>query len=151
MSPVLRDFELAFYHFRVATRRLACKVRVCNDSMMAISARTTEVASTRDPVLVADIAVTRFTKLLERLLSGDADRAFAFDDLCTVLFGLGFTRRIRGSHHIFTRDGIRDILNLQPRRGGAAKPYQVRQVRDLVVRCGLALQLSLDEGADDEP
>ena len=56
--------------------------------------------------------VTRFTKLLERLLSGDADRAYAFDDLCTILFGLGFSRRIRGSHHIFTRDGIRDILNL---------------------------------------
>ena len=95
-------------------------------------------------------SVTRFNKLLERLLSGDTDRAYAFDDLCTVLSGLGFSRRIRGSHHIFTRDGIRDILNLQPRRGGEAKPYQVRQVRELVVRHGLAIQLSLDEGADDE-
>lgn len=70
--------------------------------------------------------------------------------MCTVLFGLGFSRRVRGSHHIFTRDGIRDILNLQPRRGGEAKPYQVRQVRDVVVRYGLAIQLSLDKGADDE-
>ncbi len=94
--------------------------------------------------------LTRFIKLLDRLLSGDADRAFPFDDLCTVLFGLGFSRRVRGSHHIFTRDGIRDILNLQPRRGGEAKPYQVRQVRDVVVRYGLAIQLSLDKGADDE-
>lgn len=94
--------------------------------------------------------MTRFAKLLDRLLSGDADRAYAFDDLCTVLFGLGFTRRVHGSHHIFTRDGIRDILNLQPRRGGEAKPYQVRQVRDVVVRYGLSIQRSLDEGADNE-
>jgi len=59
-------------------------------------------------------------------------------------------QRVRGSHHIFTRSDVRDILNLQPRRGGQAKPYQVRQVRDVVVRYGLAIQLALDEGADDE-
>jgi predicted RNA binding protein YcfA (HicA-like mRNA interferase family) len=104
----------------------------------------------RDIVFLPPSAVTRFAKLLERLLSGEADRAYAFDDLCTVLLRLGFTRRVRGSHHIFTREGIRDILNLQPHRGGEAKPYQVRQVRDMVVRYGLAIQLSLDEGADDE-
>ncbi|MBL0171935.1 MAG: type II toxin-antitoxin system HicA family toxin [Gemmatimonadaceae bacterium] len=94
--------------------------------------------------------MTRFTKLLERLISGDADRAYAFDDLCTVLFRLGFSCRVRGSHYIFTRGGIRDILNLQSGRGGEAKPYQVRQVRDVIVRYGLAIQLSLDEGADNE-
>ena len=94
--------------------------------------------------------MTRSTKLLERLLSGTADRAFRFDELCAVLLKLGFTHRVRGSHHIFTRSGIRDILNPQPRRGGEAKPYQVRQVRDVVARYGLAIQLSLDEGADDE-
>ena len=93
--------------------------------------------------------MSRFNKLLTRLLTGAADRAFDFDDLCTVLLKLGFTRRVRGGHHIFTRDGIRDILNIQSRRG-LAKPYQVRQVRDLIVRHGLAIQLSPTEGSDNE-
>jgi hypothetical protein len=54
-----------------------------------------------------------------------------------VLKRLGFEERIRGSHHIFTRDGIEEILNLQPRRS-RAKPYQVKQVRNVIVRYRLA-------------
>jgi hypothetical protein len=46
---------------------------------------------------------------------------------------LGFEERTRGDHHIFTKDGVEEILNLQP-RGAQAKPYQVRQVRDVIVR-----------------
>lgn len=45
--------------------------------------------------------------------------------------------RIRGDHHIFTRDGIAEILNLQPREG-KAKPYQVKQVRGVLTTYGLA-------------
>jgi hypothetical protein len=97
--------------------------------------------------------VTRHAKSLDRLLSGTADRAFRFDDLCALLRRLGFAERQRGgSHHIFTRDGVAEILNLQP-RGGEAKPYQVRQVREVVVKYGLARLLSAETGAaeiDDE-
>jgi hypothetical protein len=90
--------------------------------------------------------VTRHAKLLTRLLSGTADRAFRFDDLCALLRRLGFDERQRGgSHHIFSRDGVPEILNLQPRGGGEAKPYQVRQVRDVVLKYGLA-QLLAGEG-----
>jgi hypothetical protein len=93
--------------------------------------------------------VTRHAKLLARLLSGTADRAFRFDDLCALLRRLGFAERQRGgSHHIFTRDGVPEILNLQPRGGGEAKPYQVRQVRDLVLKYSLA-QLLAGEGDDE--
>jgi hypothetical protein len=46
---------------------------------------------------------------------------------------IGFDERIRGSHHIFTRAGIVEILNLQP-RGSLAKPYQVRQVRNAMYK-----------------
>jgi len=49
------------------------------------------------------------------------------------LTDLGFNGRVRGSHHIFTRPGIAEILNLQP-RGSFAKPYQVKQVRGVIVR-----------------
>ena len=93
--------------------------------------------------------MTRHAKLLARLLSGTADRAFRFDDLCALLRRLDFDERQRGgSHHIFSRDGIPEILNLQPRGGGEAKPYQVRQVRDVVLKYGLAQALA-GEGDDE--
>ena len=43
--------------------------------------------------------------------------------------------------------GVAEILNLQPRGGGQAKPYQVREV---VVKYALAGPLSLDLETDDE-
>lgn len=54
-------------------------------------------------------------------------------DLQKLLIGLGFDERIKGDHHIFTKDDIEEILNLQP-KGSMAKPYQVKQVRDVIVR-----------------
>jgi hypothetical protein len=77
--------------------------------------------------------VTRFEKLLARVLRGTSDRNISFDDLCSVLFQLGFEERVRGDHHIFTKDGVAEILNLQP-QGTLAKPYQVRQVRGIIVK-----------------
>lgn len=82
--------------------------------------------------------MTRLRRTLARVLSGVADRSIRFDDLCGLLIALGFEERARGSHRIFTRPDIVDILNLQPRGGGVAKPYQVRQVRALVVKYRLA-------------
>ena len=75
--------------------------------------------------------------MLQAVLQGNADANVAFTDLCGLLRGLGFTERIRGSHHIFTRDGVEEILNLQP-KGAKSKPYQVRQVRQVIVRYKLA-------------
>lgn len=54
-----------------------------------------------------------------------------------MLHALGFDERIKGSHHIFTKDGIPEILNLQP-KGAKAKAYQVRQVRNVILRYRLA-------------
>lgn len=73
-------------------------------------------------------------KTLNRVLSGNADRALHFAELCALLRRLGFDERVRGSHHIFSRRGVAEILNLQPLPGGGAKPYQVRQVRNVLVR-----------------
>ena len=56
-----------------------------------------------------------------------------------LLRRLGFEERIRGSHHIFTKEGIGEILNLQP-KGMKAKPYQVKQVRDVILKYGLGGQ-----------
>lgn len=45
---------------------------------------------------------------------------------------MDFYERIRGSHHIFTKTGVEEILNLQP-KGAKAKAYQVKQVREIIV------------------
>lgn len=98
--------------------------------------------------------MTRHIKLLERLLSGTADRSFRFADLCALLQRLGFVEHRRvGSHRIFIHAKVAEILNLQPRNTGEAKPYQVRQVRVVVLKYGLAQALSratLDAETDDE-
>jgi len=67
---------------------------------------------------------------LQRVLRGTSDANVAFEELCYLLKRLGFDERVRGSHHIFTRKRVEEILNLQARRDGKAKPYQVKQVRD---------------------
>lgn len=71
--------------------------------------------------------------MLLRVLQGTADASIRFDDLRTLLMGLGFVERVKGSHHIFTRPDIAEILNLQP-KGSQAKPYQVKQVRKVIVQ-----------------
>ncbi len=70
-------------------------------------------------------------------MRGASDANVSFDDLCQLLRQLGFDERIRGSHHIFTKEGVDEILNLQP-KGAKAKPYQVKQVRGVILRYKLA-------------
>lgn len=79
----------------------------------------------------------RHEKTLERVLRGTSDNNISFDDLRSLLRHLGFNERIRGDHHIFTRDNIPEIINLQP-RGGKAKQYQVKQVREIILKYQLA-------------
>jgi len=75
-------------------------------------------------------------KILRRVLSGTADAAIRFDDLCHLLESLGFEERIRGSHHLFRRQGVEEMINLQ-RSGAQAKPYQVKQVRAIILEAKL--------------
>ena len=78
-----------------------------------------------------------WSKTLTQILRGSSDANIRFVALCRLMKRLGFVERIRGDHHIFTRDGVEEILNLQP-RGSMAKAYQVKQVRDVIVRYRLA-------------
>lgn len=84
--------------------------------------------------------MTRRERLIQTILGGRSDANIRFDDLRGLMRHLGFEERVRGSHHLFDREGIVEIVNLQ-RRGGHAKPYQVRQVRRLILKYKL--------GADD--
>ena len=72
-------------------------------------------------------------KTLRRVLSGTSDAAIRFDDLYSLLEDLGFEKRSKGGHHIFRKAGVEERLNLQ-REGNNAKPYQVKQVRAVVLR-----------------
>ena len=80
-------------------------------------------------------------KVLERVLSRTSDANIRFDDLCHLLSSLGFEMRVRGSHHIFRKAGVEEKINLQ-REGSEAKPYQVRQVRAVIVKYRLGGQES---------
>lgn len=78
--------------------------------------------------------MSKFEKLIIKLLAGASDKNFEFDDLIKVLVSLEFEERnTGGSHRIFYKAGIQEILNLQP-IGSKAKPYQVKQVRELIVK-----------------
>ncbi len=77
--------------------------------------------------------MSKYAKFREKILSGVADNNTDFAMLCQLLARSGFECRYRGSHHIFSKEGVADIINLQP-KGSAAKPYQVKQVRDLLLK-----------------
>jgi hypothetical protein len=64
-------------------------------------------------------------KFLLKILSGSSDRNIDFEDLCNFLKRLGFAEYTRGSHHMFRREGSK------------AKPYQIKQVRNIIQRYGL--------------
>jgi len=72
-------------------------------------------------------------KIIDKILVGKADANIEFLDLCKVLEHFGFQKRIKGSHHIFYKEGIIEIINLQP-KDNKAKPYQVKQVRQLIIK-----------------
>lgn len=79
------------------------------------------------------VNMTQQDKLLLKILRGTSDTNIPFEPLCQLLKTLGFEERIRGSHHIFSKDGIEEILNLQPKQG-KAKAYQVKQVRTIILK-----------------
>lgn len=84
--------------------------------------------------------MSKHEKLLIKILRGTSDKNIDFEGLRNLLLRLGFEERIKGSHHILTKEDIEEILNLQPKSGNA-KPYQVKQVRNIIVK----YQLNLDE------
>lgn len=77
--------------------------------------------------------MSQYEKLLLSILSGTRDKSILFADLRAVLDRLGFQCRIKGDHFIYTKDGVEEIVNIQP-VGNKAKPYQVKQVRNVILK-----------------
>ena len=73
-------------------------------------------------------------KVLNKVLSGLSDKNIRFQDLKKFLNNFGFSERIKGDHYIFYKEGIDEIINLQPLKDGKAKAYQVRQVRGIIFK-----------------
>jgi len=75
-------------------------------------------------------------KMLLKILSAKSDSNINFNDLCNFLEGLGFTKRIKGSHYIFRKEGIETKITLQ-KDGSEAKTYQLKQIRKLIIENNL--------------
>ncbi|MFT5367906.1 MAG: hypothetical protein ACI8V2_002869 [Candidatus Latescibacterota bacterium] len=78
----------------------------------------------------------RFDNLIDKILKGRSDANIAFRDLCQLLRHLEFDERIRGSHHTFRKQGVEEKINIQ-RDGNKAKTYQMRQVRNVILKYNL--------------
>ncbi|OIQ83806.1 YcfA-like protein [mine drainage metagenome] len=71
------------------------------------------------------------------ILRGASDSSIGFSDLRNLLESLGFEVRIKGDHFIYNKAGVAEIINIQP-MGSKAKPYQVKQIRNLILKYKLA-------------
>ncbi len=77
-------------------------------------------------------------KILQKILA--SSKNIRFSDMVNLVQGFGFTlSRTDGSHHIFTRQDIPELVNLQNVKG-QAKPYQIRQFLKLVEKHNLKLE-----------
>jgi predicted RNA binding protein YcfA (HicA-like mRNA interferase family) len=77
-------------------------------------------------------------KLLQKLLSGSKNVRFSEAMACAEAFGFRLTR-ISGSHHIFMRPKVPELINLQNVKG-KAKPYQIKQLLQIVERYNLQME-----------
>ena len=77
-------------------------------------------------------------KLLQKIIGGSKN--IRFTEMVNLVEGFGFKlSRTDGSHHIFTRTDIPELVNLQD-VNGQAKPYQIRQFLKLVEKHNLKLE-----------
>ena len=75
-------------------------------------------------------------KVYESVISGKSDNNIRFEDLRILLLQLGFKERIKGDHFIYKRGDLPERINIQP-NGNMAKNYQVRQIRNIIIKYNL--------------
>jgi hypothetical protein len=70
--------------------------------------------------------MTRRQKLIEKIQYNPA--GVRFQEICRLAEQMGFPKRGgKGSHIVYEKDGVDEILTFQDRKG-MAKPYQVKQL-----------------------
>lgn len=83
--------------------------------------------------------MSKIEKLYEEIVTSQSAESIRFDDLVHVLRRLGFSERIRGSHHLFTMEGVTDLVNIQ-RKSADAKGYQIRQIQYIIKKYNLRIK-----------
>lgn len=83
--------------------------------------------------------MNKHQQLLQRIVARQSDANIRFTELRLLLLALGFEERKRGSHHIFRKAGVEELVNLQS-DSGHAKVYQVRQIRQLILKYELSAE-----------
>ena len=78
-------------------------------------------------------------KILELIFMGRSDSNIDFNDVRRLLSILGFIERIKGRHHIFAKEGVAEIINIQP-KSSKAKAYQVKQIRNIILKYKLGIE-----------
>ncbi len=77
-------------------------------------------------------------KLLQQILNNSKN--VSFNDMLKLIEAFGFKlSRVNGSHHIFSRADIHELVNIQNVKG-KAKPYQIQQFLTLVEKHNLSLE-----------
>jgi predicted RNA binding protein YcfA (HicA-like mRNA interferase family) len=81
--------------------------------------------------------MTKARELLQKAIRSPA--SLRFEEMVRLAEAFGFRQaRQQGSHHIFIRPDVKELVNIQDVHG-MAKPYQVRQFLKLVERYNLRL------------
>jgi predicted RNA binding protein YcfA (HicA-like mRNA interferase family) len=77
-------------------------------------------------------------KLFKKILSSSKNIRFSEVVACAEIFGFRLDR-IEGSHHIFVHPHIPELINLQNVKG-KAKPYQIKQLLQLIENYDLKME-----------
>lgn len=68
----------------------------------------------------------KYSKLMQKILVGEADSNIDFVSLCHLLSRLGFDQRVKGDHHIFTPGMLQRLSTCNPR---GVRPSRIRSNR----------------------
>jgi hypothetical protein len=78
--------------------------------------------------------LAKIDKILLKVLGAKSDSNIDFVDIVNLLIYLNFNERIKGSHHVFSKDGIPEIINIQSIDNNKSKAYQVKQIRNIILK-----------------
>jgi predicted RNA binding protein YcfA (HicA-like mRNA interferase family) len=77
-------------------------------------------------------------KMLEKIYNNNKN--VRFGDFTLIVEAFGFNQvRVSGSHHMYWRDGVNEMVNIQNVRG-EVKPYQIKQFLSLIEMYNLKLE-----------
>lgn len=78
--------------------------------------------------------MSRYSKVRMDIMSGRSDANISEEDMKFFLSKIGASyKNTQGSHMKYWIDGIPELINIQP-IDGKIKPYQVKEVRNIVTK-----------------